>query len=212
MDPQDVELMRIGGSRRRIAVGVAGLAILLIVATLKPWAGPSPRQAEPSREAVAAVTSRPGESQSPAPSPPVAGMCESPDSWTVVADDVELGRNVRTWVVAPVQLSMVETMPPAISQTVLVAPGGLRALGFCAPVGTGSAESRWTGTLWRLFTSASGPDLEFVAALTTSDDSLGALTTPMDASTLAMGSYVIEGHNQGSGMEAWFGVMISPSR
>ena len=214
MDLDDIELVRIGGSHRRIAFGLVALAVLMVAAIAKPWAGSAtPRQqAEPSaHQEIAALTSRPAVEE-PTASPQPPSMCQNTDAWLVVADDIELGRTVRSWIVATVRLSTGETMPPTVPLTVLVAPSGLRALGFCAPTATGSSLSRWTGTLWRMVTTGDGPSPEFVTALSTSTDSLGALTDPVVSPPLQVGTYVIEGHNQGTGLEAWFGIEISPAR
>ncbi len=213
MEPEDVELVRIGSSRRRMALVVAALLLALVLAILKPWTGTAPHSRGPDAtggEAVVGVTSRPA-SPSPTATDQLADLCTSPDGWRVVADDREFGRTVRTWIVAGVELSNSDVMPDVstIPQTTLPLNGGLTDLGFCAPAGTGSPLQRWTGTLWQVPLGAATADWQFLAALTPSEDALGALTVGPGVPHIGVGTYVIEAHNQGTGREAWLGVVVA---
>ena len=114
MGQRDVELVRLSRTDGRLRLGVAAVVLLLIAAVAKPWPDRGSTGAagtgQPLESSVGLPAAAPGSPSSPAAA---AGLCASPDGWRVVADDVELGRSVRTWMVADVEYSTIT--PPALS-------------------------------------------------------------------------------------------------
>ncbi len=214
MRPNDIDLVRVGHDGRRTAVGVAVAAVLLVVAILKPWAGAAP-VASPSSSPLQFVAAVTAAAQSPSTSggDVAAPLCESPDGWRIVADDVELGRSVRTWIVAAVEYA---TIPPARSTvpvTALVSTG-VSSLGFCLPLDVaGAGKTAWSATLWRQAGDAADSTAwQAAAQLTPLPGAIGALATPVGGAiaTWPPGRYVLETHFQGSTREAWLGLLIRP--
>jgi hypothetical protein len=210
--PNDIELVPVGHSGRRTAVGVTAAALLLVVAILKPWAGAA-LVASPSAsplQFVAAVTAA-------APSPSSSGgdvavpMCDSPDGWRIVADDVELGRSVRTWIVADVEYSTIPPVRSTVPVTALVS-SGVSNLGFCLPPDVAAAgKTVWSATLWRQGGDASDSTAwQAAAQLTPLPGAIGALAAPVGGAitTWPPGRYVLEARFQGSTREAWLGLLI----
>ena len=137
-------------------------------------------------------------------------MCQSPDGWRVVADDVELGRSVRAWVAAAAAYSFVPPIPSTIPLTLLISPG-VRRLGFCAPVSVvQGGRIGWTATLWRQGSFSSPNGWRAVASLTPSPGWFGAPADPIDQSLAGWppGTYVLEARFENSLTEAWLGLTI----
>ena len=138
-------------------------------------------------------------------------MCASPDGWRIVTDDVELGKSVRTFVVAPVEYSVV----PPLRQTIPVTPVFSRnvgTLGFCAPTTiatTGPAS--WSGTLWRQGAdAASQNDWSAVATLDPAPGALGAFASPIEGPVLfwPAGQYILEARVTSTPADVWLGLTI----
>jgi hypothetical protein len=128
-----------------------------------------------------------------------------------VADDVELGRSVRAWIVADAAYSAVPPTRSTVPVTELVSPG-VRHLGFCAPADlVEHGLITWTATLWRQGLDRSDPTgLRAVARLTPSSGWMGAPADPLDRAMVGWppGTYYLEASFQGSITEAWLGLTI----
>lgn len=213
MNPRDVELVRIGGTERRILVGVATAALLLLVAAIKPWPGHD--TAKPTNSASPAQVAAGVPTGLPSPSPLVtneaSALCMSSDRWLIVADDSELGRSVRTWLVATVEYSAARPIPSTIAVTTLVS-AGVTHLGFCLPATSGEPGYRdWSGTLWRQNADpASSMQWQVDAELDPAQGAPGALANPVDGSAPAWppGLYLLEARFAGLDTEAWLGLRI----
>jgi hypothetical protein len=209
--PTDIELVRLGRSSRQVALGVTAVAALLAVAVVKPWPGPAPAaNSDTPEQFVAAVTANvPSAAASSAD--PAGSICTSPDGWRIVADDVELGRPVRTWLVASVEYSAVPPVRSTVPVTSLVS-SGVSSLSFClAPEVSQAGKTGWSGTLWRQSGDAADPAAwQPAARLTPFPGSIGALAAPLDgsATTWPPGRYVLEARFAGSPREAWLGLLI----
>ena len=213
MGPTGVELVRLGRTSRQMVLVVSVLALLLLVAVVKPWPGEgSPtRSASASPEEFVAGVSAGAAFPVASPTDPAGALCASPDGWRIVADDVELGRSVRTWLVATVEYAVVPPVRSTVPVTSLVL-GGVNDLGFCLPGGvSGPGKTGWSGTLWRQGgVGADSTAWQPAARLTPSPGSLGALAEPLDGSvgTWPPGRYVLEARFVGSDSEAWLGLLI----
>jgi hypothetical protein len=224
VDRTDEQVIRTGHVNRRVRFGIVAAGVLMVAATAKPWAwAPADAASTPPAEIVAYApptptsTPAPTPTQTPAPTPrPSYGdwdnnVCVSPDGWRVVADDVELGRSVRSWVVATAEYSFVPPLSTMIPRTLLVSHG-VSLLGFCVPAGLAAASrANWSATLWRQGGDVLNPNgLLAVASLTPPPGSLGAPAAPFDhsASGWPPGRYVLETRFKGSTTEAWLGVVI----
>ncbi|MFI5259371.1 MAG: hypothetical protein ACHQ01_07170 [Candidatus Limnocylindrales bacterium] len=217
MDPIDEELISLGRSARPLPIGIAAVAVLLVIAVAKPWAGDATRDSEPTAPqapmvatptaAAGAPTSSPG----PTPSDWDNTLCASPDGWLVVARHSELGRSVRTWLVASVVYSMVSPIRTSIPMNSLVSHA-VEKLGFCAPAGASDhGRNTWNGTLWRQGGDPGEPTgWRQAARLTPSPGSLGAWADPLDRSVVGWppGIYVMEARFSGSRQDAWLGLAI----
>jgi hypothetical protein len=129
----------------------------------------------------------------------------------VVADDFELGRSVRTWMVADVEYSTTTPARSTIPVTTLVS-SQVERLGFCLPVGGGTPGANgWSGTVWRTAGTGADPTLgQEAATLDPTPGSLGALAHPVGeaAVTWAPGLYFLQADFAGSNREAWLGLLI----
>ncbi len=216
MDLTEEELVPLGRAGRQVPVGIAAVALLLVVAIAKPWDGQqpmsSPAPATPHIVTVAtAATTPPARIPVPSPGDWDNTVCTSPDGWRVVADDVELGRSVRSWLVASVAYSFVPPIATSIPFT-LVVSGSLNRLGFCIPQAVlEHGEIGWSGTLWRQGADAAGQiGWLRVAVLTPAPGSLGAVADRLDGSAglWPPGTYVMEARFAGSLTEAWLGLAV----
>lgn len=215
MSPSDVELVRLGRIGRRIRLGIAALPLLLLVAVVKPWPGqggarPAGSPSPSPGELVAAVSAKTASSSAP-PAGAAGALCLSPDSWRIVADDVELGRSVRTWLVADVEYSAGAPPRSTIPVTTLVSRAVVR-LGFCPPSGPEEPADRgWSGTLWREGADPAAPtQWQLAARLDPAPGAAGALAYPVDNSAASWppGLYFLEADFAGSDREAWLGLLI----
>jgi hypothetical protein len=210
--PNDIEMARVGHSGRRTAVGVTAAALLLIIAILKPWGGAAPVASLPAPplQFVAAVTGA-APSVSSSGAEVAAPLCDSPDGWRIVADDVELGKSVRTWIVAAVEYSTIPPVRSTVPVTALVS-NGVSSLGFCLPPEIARAgKTVWSATLWRQSGDASDSTAwQAAAQLTPVPGAIGALAAPVGGAiaTWPAGRYVLEARFQGSTREAWLGLLI----
>ena len=151
------------------------------------------------------------------PSPSSSGgdvatpLCDSPDGWRIVADDVELGRSVRTWIVADVEYSTIPPVRSSVPVTALVS-SGVSSLGFCLPPDIAAAgKTVWSATLWRQGGDTSDTTTWRAAAqLTPLPGAIWALAAPVGGAivTWPPGRYVLEARFQGSTKEAWLGLLI----
>jgi hypothetical protein len=220
LDPTYEQVGRFGHPGRLVRFGIAVAAVMLLAAIAKPWPGEGPSGPSPTALSVAAPSHRntmvAAVSATGAPTPSAsrsdwdAAVCQSPDGWRVVADDVELGRSVRAWVVASAAYSFVPPLRSSIPITLVVSPG-IRRLGFCAPSSiVGDGGIGWTATLWRQGSPASPTAWQQVASLTPSPGWFGAPADPLDQSLAgwAPGTYVLEARFQNSLTEAWLGLTI----
>lgn len=214
MRPSDLELVRLSRTERRIRLGIAAVALLLLVAVVKPWPGQNgslPGSATPA-ERVAAASAGSSTSAEPSASGEAGpALCVSPDGWRIVADDTELGRTVRTWLVADVELSAALPERSTVPVTTLVS-SEVEHLGFCRPAGSADAGTGiWRGTLWR-----ESPDLaapvrwQLAARLSPAPGSIGALASPQSGATNVWqpGLYFLEAEFAGSNTETWLGLLI----
>jgi uncharacterized protein YbdZ (MbtH family) len=218
VDPTDEQVIRTGHVGRRVRLGIAAAAVLVVAATAKPWAllpvDPTPT---PPAELVAVATSTPTPTPTPAPTPRPSysdwdnTVCVSPDGWRVVADNVQLGRSVRSWVVAAAAYSFVPPISTTIPRTLLVSHG-VSLLGFCVPAGTTAlSKDDWSATLWRQGGDVANPTgWRAVGSVTPPPGSLGAPAAPFDRSAAGWppGKYFLEARFQGSLTEAWLGLVI----
>jgi hypothetical protein len=221
VEPKREELGRVARTGWRLPTAMVAVALLLAVSVVKPWSGPrsvGPVRTASQRDVVAGVSAGAptiAPSASAVAEDPAGTLCQSPDGWRVVADDVELGRSVRTWLVATVEYA--DRPPPAstIPVTSLIS-GPVTRLGFCAPAGNAAlGTAPWTGWLWR----QNGPTFDpassqLVARLTPMPGSLGALADPVQGSVFAWppGRYVLEASFQGLPTQAWLGLSIESAR
>ncbi len=222
MTPTDPELLPVSSHGRSLRIGVAAVGLLLILAIVKPWpnaaAGPrsgsgasgSPLPATTQLVAGAAAAS----SAEPFPTTGPTPLCENPDAWRVVAEDVEFGQHVRTWVIATVAYSSTQPELASVPVTAVVS-SGVESLGFCAPAAAASlATAGWSGTIWRVGASAPDPSQwQLVGRMTAPAGSLGGFSQPIDPTAVfwAPGRYVLEAKFGGSGPPAWLGVLIQSS-
>ncbi len=213
MSPSDLELVRLGRIDRRIRLGIAALALLLLVAVLKPWpgrgtTGPTESASPPGLVAGASANVA---SPTPPPANSAGALCLSPDGWRIVADDVELGRSVRTWLVADVEYSVVPPPRSTIPVTTLVS-SAIEHIGFCRPSGSGQlGDGGWSGTLWRQGADPANPtQWQLAARVDPAPGSIGALAYPVNESAAAWppGLYFLEADFAGSDREAWLGLLI----
>jgi len=218
LDPTDEQVARLGSPGRRVRFGIAAVVLLLVAAIAKPWPGegsvppvPASPGSTPSQQLVAAATATAAPSPASSRTDWDGAVCQSPDGWRVVADDVELGRSVRAWVVADAEYSPVPPIRSTVPVTELVSPG-VRHLGFCAPVDlVEHGLITWTATLWRQGLDRSDPTgWRAVARLTPSSGWFGAPADPLDRAMVGWppGIYFLEARFQGSITEAWLGLTI----
>jgi hypothetical protein len=215
LDPTDEEFLSLGHPGRKLWIGIVAAVAMLLVAIAKPWPGDG-LAASPTPTAVM-VAAAPTITPSPRPSPhPSFGdwdnsVCVSPDGWRVVADDVELGRSVRSWLVATVAYSLVPPIRASIPVTAVVSRG-VKELGFCVPTDVSEhGHIAWSGTLWRQGSDPADPTgWRRVAQLNPSPGSYGAVADPLDGSAKSWppGIYVMEARFTGSVTEAWLGLVI----
>ena len=216
MSPNEVELVRLGRVGRQMRLGVAVAVLLVLVAVAKPWvgtgAGPPEASGSP-RTAVAGVSAGPP-TASAAGVETASALCESPDGWRIVADDVAFGRAIRSWLVATVEYSDVPPVRSTIPLTVVVS-NAVDRLGFCLPASMADPTAvGWSATLWQFDAGAADPTLWRPAArLVPPPGSLGAIADPLDSSASGWppGRYVLETRFAGSVNEAWLGFVIRPS-
>ena len=213
MSPSEVELVRLGRIDRQIRLGIAAVALLLLAAVVKPWPGhgaAGPTDSARPREFVAGVSAN-VPSPSASPTNIASALCASRDRWLIVADDVEQGRPVRTWLVAGVEYSVVPPVHSTIPVTTLVSSEVVR-LGFCLPVSAGEPRNGgWSGTLWRQGADAANPtQWQAAARLDPAPGSLDALAYPVNKSAIAWppGLYFLEARFVGLDREAWLGLLI----
>jgi hypothetical protein len=217
LDPTDEELVSLGHPGRQLRIGIATAVVLLLIAIAKPWPGDgfaaSPTPIPPA--IVAAVATPVAASPTPPPTRSQGewdnSVCTSPDGWRVVADDVELGRSVRAWLVANVAYSLVPPVRTSIPVTAVVSRA-VNELGFCVPTDVSEhGLVAWSGTLWLQGGDTADPGAwKRVAQLNPAPGSLGAVANPVDGSVALWppGSYVMEARFKGSLTEAWLGLVI----
>jgi hypothetical protein len=210
VDPTDVELIPLRRFGRRIPLGIAVILLFVVVAVAKPWpnaGSPAPAAStSPPAEAVAGATAG-----AVSVSPADQSLCANSDGWQVVTKDVELARNVQTWLVASVVYSTVRPEPSTLPVTSVVSTG-LSSLGFCVPAEvSGPGKTNWSATLWLAGDAAHPAAWQPAALLTPLPGALGALAHPRDRSAAFWppGLYVLEAHFDGSNSDAWLGLMIS---
>jgi hypothetical protein len=217
LDLRDEELISLGPTGRQLPIGIAAVAVLLLLAVVKPWIGDTTTesgiQASPAL-AVAAVTAV---VPTGAPSPAVTPgdwdntVCASPDGWLVVADEAKLGGSFRTWLIASVIYSLVPPIRTSIPLTPLVSHS-VERLGFCVPTAVSdNGRNKWSGTLWRQGGDSADPTAwREVARLNPSSSSLGAWADPLDRSAAVWlpGIYVMEARFSESPRDAWLGLVI----
>ncbi len=130
-----------------------------------------------------------------------------------MADDVEFGRPIRSWLVASVEYSAVPPMSSTIPETVVVSKAVDR-LGFCLPASLAGPAVGWSATLWQVEPGSADPVLWRLAArLMPPPGALGALANPVNSSTRgwSSGLYVLETRFAGTADEAWLGLAIQPA-
>jgi hypothetical protein len=207
----DVELVRLGGSGARLVAGSVVVCLLLAVAIAKPWqparsaASGAPESAEPVPQAALIPTP-----PATAPARLADELCQSADGWSVVSDDVELGRPVRTWRLADVEYSPVPPPPESIPVTTLISASILR-LGLCVPADVLAVERTWTLTVWRQEVAGARADQwTQIASLRPAAGSHGDFLEgpPGGASGWAPGLYFVGTSFPSSGHEAWLAVDI----
>jgi hypothetical protein len=214
--------LRTGGVGLRLGIGLAAIALLLAAAVLKPWSdsgsglaasGPNGSSA-PTLVVAGATASAASGTAGPSASQEAAdSLCPGQTGWQVVVDDVELGRDVRTWLTADVVYSSAQPAPATIPVTTFVS-AGIGRLGFCRPpefVGAGSRV--WTGTIWREpEATAKAAAWQVVGRLRPLPGSLGAVASPIQAVSMAWkpGLYFLQADSAGSA-SAWLGVRIEGS-
>ncbi len=142
----------VGGSEGPLLRLVALVAVLLLVAIVKPWPGGSAgaTAAAPSASPASSeeeTPARPAGALAPDPSaeptlPPDAVPCVAPDGWRLVTLGTWFGRPVRTWLAVDVITSAVGPTDPRIG-FVRAGQAPLQGLGTCRPVQTvGTVEGR----------------------------------------------------------------------
>lgn len=214
VSPNEVELVRLGRVGRQFRLGVAAAALLVLVAVAKPWllAGGAPAAAPgPPREVVPGLSVSAAAGSSPAA--PAAVLCQGQDGWLVVADDVEFGQPIRSWVAASVEYSAGQPLGSTIPTTVVISKA-LDRLGFCLPASMAEpVVVAWSGTLWRLDETTDPAGWQRAAQVAPAPGSLGAIAKPVDSRVTSWppGEYVLEARFAGSADEAWLGLVIRPS-
>ena len=209
MGPTDVELVRLGHSGRQIAIGIVVVALLLMVAVVKPWAAgssPDPIDLTSPQQVAAGPTA-----SAPSRLDPSGSLCSSPDGWRIGADDGQMGPFLRTWHGATVQYSVVPPIRSTVPLTWLIS-SEVRSLIFCLPAdGSTPGQTKWSGTLWRQGGDPADPTAwQQAGRLTPLPGSLGALADPItgSAATWPPGRYMLEARFAGSESEAWLGLLI----
>jgi hypothetical protein len=195
-------------------LGFAAAAVLLLAAIFKPWSAfEGARAALPAPGATSAVlaASAAGSSATPSAAPM---LCDSPDGWRVVTDDVEFGRPVRTWFVADAVFSAV-TPAQSIVPVATVLSSRVESLGFCLPTTLADVAARgWSGTLWRVGANPAAPGTwEQVGVVAPLPGSLGAEAAApgRSVSSWPAGSYVLEARFGDLASRAWLGFVIEPA-
>lgn len=213
MDPTEVELRSLGRNGRQLPAVILAVVLLLIVAVVKPWsigASAVPTASSSSHQAVAGASAT-SQSATATALDAAGNLCTSPDGWQIVANDVELGRSVRTWLVATAMYSAYPPLRSAIPVTSIVS-SGVSSLGFCAPAALpGSAGTSWSGLLWRQGGDGTNSNAWHLAArLAPTPGSLGALADPLIQSVGGWppGHYVLEASFEPFAPEAWLGLII----
>jgi hypothetical protein len=211
----DEEIISLGPAGRQLPIGIATVAVLLVLAVVKPWtAARSTESVMPAALSVAAVTAAvPAGALSPAAGPGDWDneVCAGTDDWLVVADDAKLGGSFRTWLEASVIYSLVPPVRTSIPVAQLVSHA-VERLGFCVPTAIlDNGRNSWSGTLWRQGGDSAGPMAwREVARLNPSPGSPGAWADPLDRSTAVWppGIYVMEARFSESPRDAWLGLAI----
>jgi hypothetical protein len=166
-------LSSVGGTERRGGLWLAGAALLVALAVVKPWAALGPPRASdgPTQSAVVASVGTLGEgaaadvaglpTQPAAPQPADALHCLQPDGWRLVTYEQLPTQIERSWIVVT-PATAAGPLDPAILVTTLVSSDML-GLGLCAPAsGLGSGPWRLVApritAIWHL-TQAAGSSL-----------------------------------------------------
>ena len=166
MTPDDPELAYIGRIGIGLPVVLVLVAALVGAAIVKPWQGPSP-VSSPTSSSSRLILEQPSEvPPAPAAAPTVEApaLCSSHDAWLVVADDVEQGQPVRSWLAADVTYSNIQPLASVVPVTTVVSGDVLR-LGLCLPLGPSDPGGwSWSGEVWRQ-ADASTPGQWLLAAV-----------------------------------------------
>lgn len=214
MDPTDEELVRTGPIGRQLSLAIAAVAVLLVIAVVKPWPSEVPETPAASPMGVLAASSSIAPSPAASEADRATTTCARSDSWRIVADDVEVGLSVRTWLTAAVEYSAVSPVRSTIPVTPLVS-STVDMLSVCVPAAVVGADTTgWSGTLWRVGGDSTDPTgWRQVARLTPLPGSLGALADPLGEALVVWppGPYVLEARFEGSIREAWLELLIQES-
>lgn len=215
MPESDIEVTRLGPIGGRLGLAIAAAALLVAAAVIKPWPVPGPTASPPATgvrsPAAAAVPSAPTASDDGQ-----AGvLCQGTDGWLIVADDVEFGRVVRTWMISDVEYS---PGPPSDSEipVVVLVSESVERIGLCLPAGLNTAHpGGWQGALWReTLTPGVAAGWQLAAIWMPAAGAGGALASAGAAKPPAYwppGLYALEADVAGSSSAAWLGLLIEAS-
>ncbi len=224
-EPTEAQLVVPRSSNRGLLLGATVIAVVLVLAVLKPWGAPG----GPGEAAVpglpsagpAAADSSPGPTATPSATSPgldePGGQCFPGTDWRLFAIEVNEGRPRRHWLSIEPGLA---TGPrdPAVP-FVSVVTDRLLALGFCVGSGPDGPPPLTRVQAWAPAPASAGQDVPValapLVAYMPHDPDLGAIYQPPPESTGAVrtvwtpGCYVFA-VQQGPpvGDEWWFGVEV----
>lgn len=230
-EPTEAQLVVPRSGNRGLLHGATVIAVVLVLAVLKPWAAPdgSGEAAVPGLASggPAAAGASPGPTATPSATPPgldeAGGQCFPGTDWRLFAIEVNEGRPLRHWLSiepGPATGSRDQAVP-----FVSVVTDSLLALGFCVGSGPDGPPPLAGVRAWAQAPASTGQDVPValapLVAYLPHDPDLGAIYEPPPASTGAAGiawtpgRYVFEVRQgpsvrEGSveGDEWWFGVEV----
>jgi hypothetical protein len=219
MSPKEPELTHIGRIGRGLPVTFVLVLVLVAAAVAKPWqgfVGPAASASPSPTVNVESETASPADSGPVIAEAPTAGQADAPcltnDAWLVVADDVEAGRTVRSWLAAAVTYSAVQPTQSSVPVTTVVSGEVLR-LGLCLPLGPSDPGGwSWSGEVWRQGNASEAADWVLAAVLRPGSGPESALAVPVlgQGDSWLPGLYLLMA-NLPDQTPAWLEVRITPS-
>lgn len=218
-------LSRAGEPDRRPVAGAAVVAMLVMVALLKPWSSDgtaavgatgSPSHTAPAR--AAATSEAPIDLPAMALDPP-AKDCYADSGWRVCMLGESAGHEIRTWLFGTARKASAAAIGTTTPAVLVITRGGA-GLGLYAPR---SSRERLTGqsvvSAWQIREGTgvtSWIALQQVASIGTYDMPAGAVYRPPpeglgSADRWPTGRYIVRLQATTGGWERWFGMEVSES-